>query len=81
MKRKYKNDPNKFCNICGKVVISDRQSNITFCEDACFGMNLGDHDQAFGGDSQLLQYVRGRILSAYFLVFRWCGRREEIILL
>uniref|UniRef100_UPI0035902CB4 uncharacterized protein n=1 Tax=Myxine glutinosa TaxID=7769 RepID=UPI0035902CB4 len=51
MNRKCKNDPNKFCYICGKVTMPDRQSNITrFVRKsyhAYFGMKLGDQDKAF----------------------------------
>uniref|UniRef100_UPI00358E4839 uncharacterized protein n=1 Tax=Myxine glutinosa TaxID=7769 RepID=UPI00358E4839 len=51
MNRMCKNDPKKFCYICGKVTMPDRQSNITrFVRKsyhAYFGMKLGDQDKAF----------------------------------
>lgn len=49
--RLCKNSPDRFCYICGKVTLSDRQTNITTfvkkCYRAYFGMQLGDQDKPF----------------------------------
>lgn len=51
MNRKCRNDPDRFCYICGKVTLSERQSPITnFVKrsyHAYFGVKLGDQDKAF----------------------------------
>lgn len=51
MNRKCKNDPNKFCYICGKIVFMGQEANITSfvktCYFAYFGMKLGDQDKDF----------------------------------
>lgn len=51
MNRKCKNDPNRFCYICGEVILPGRQSNITsFVKTSYqvyFGMKLGDQDKTF----------------------------------
>lgn len=51
MNRKCKNDPNRFCYICGQVTLSDWKSPITnFVKNsyhAYFGVKLGDQDKAF----------------------------------
>ncbi|XP_076804583.1 uncharacterized protein LOC143448650 [Clavelina lepadiformis] len=49
--RKCKNDPDRFCYICGKVTLRSRQAKITqFVKKAYyayFGVKLGDQDKAF----------------------------------
>ena len=49
--RKCKNDPDRFCYICGKVTLHSRQAKITqFVKKAYyayFGVKLGDQDKAF----------------------------------
>ena len=49
--RKCKNDPNRFCYICGKVTLPSRQAKITWfvknAYHAYFGLKLGDQDKAF----------------------------------
>ena len=49
--RKCKNDPNRFCYICGKVTLLSHQARITqFIKRAYyayFGLKLGDYDKAF----------------------------------
>lgn len=51
MNRKCKNNPNKFCYICGKIVLLGQEANITnfvkTCYYAYFGMKLGDQDKDF----------------------------------
>lgn len=51
MDRKCKNHPNRFCYICGHVVLPDRQAKITdFVKKAYhayFGVKLGDQDKPF----------------------------------
>ena len=51
MRRKCKNDPNRFCYICGKVVLPSREARITpFVKNAYhayFGMKQGDQDKPF----------------------------------
>ena len=51
MNRKCRNDPNRFCYICGQVTLSDRQSPITnFVKKSYhdyFGVKLGDQDKSF----------------------------------
>jgi len=49
--RKCRNDPNRFCYICGKVILPGRQAKITQfvrkAYHAYFRMKLGDQDKAF----------------------------------
>ena len=51
MHQKCKNHPNRFCYICGHVVLSDRQAKMTdFVKKAYqtyFGVKLGDQDKPF----------------------------------
>lgn len=51
MSRRCKNNPNKFCYICGKVVLSGQESTITSFVKASyhayFGVKLGDQDKDF----------------------------------
>ena len=51
MDRTCKNHPNRFCYICGHVVLPDRQVKITdFVKktyQAYFGVKLGDQDKSF----------------------------------
>ena len=53
--RTCENDPDRFCYICGKIALSDRQANITSfvkkCCHAYFGMKLGNQDQSFAPHS------------------------------
>ena len=46
-----KNNPDRFCYICGKVTLSDHKTKITSfvkkCYHAYFGMKLGDQDKPF----------------------------------
>ena len=51
-RRKYKNDPNSFCYICGKVTMPDQHSKITQLAKSCyhqayFGIRIGDQDKSF----------------------------------
>ncbi|KAL7639433.1 UNVERIFIED_CONTAM: hypothetical protein RMT77_009934 [Armadillidium vulgare] len=50
MDRKCKNNPNKFCYICGKVTFTDQIPITNFVKKsyhAYFGINLRDKDKAF----------------------------------
>ena len=51
MNRKCKNHPDRFCYICGKVTLPDRQARTTdFVKKsyhAYFGVKLGDQDKPF----------------------------------
>ena len=51
MDQTCKNHPNRFCYICGHVVLPDRQAKITgFVKkpyQANFGVKLGDQDKSF----------------------------------
>ena len=52
MSRKCKNDPNRFCYVCGSVTMTDRQCTITpllyhYLYHAYFGIKLGDQDKSF----------------------------------
>ena len=55
MNGKCENDPDRFCYICGKVMLSDQQLNITsFVRDAYhayFGIKLGDQVKIFAPHS------------------------------
>lgn len=50
-RKKCKNDPDRFCYICGQVTLPNRKSNITdFVKKmylAYFGFKLGDQDKSF----------------------------------
>ena len=50
-RRKCKNDPNRFCYICGKVTLPGQHSRITkfvkSCYHAYFGIRFGDQDKSF----------------------------------
>ena len=51
MDRKCKNNPDRFCYICGNVVLPHHQEKITdFAKKAChdyFGVKLEDQDKPF----------------------------------
>lgn len=51
MNRSCRNDPNRFCYICGEIILPKRRSNITkFVKKtyhAYFGVRLGDQDKPF----------------------------------
>ena len=51
MDRKCKNNPDRFCYICGNVVLPNRQEKITdFVKKSCrdyFGVRLKDQDKSF----------------------------------
>ena len=51
MDHKFKNHPGCFCNICGIVVLPNRQAKISdFVKKAYrnyFGVKLGDQDKSF----------------------------------
>ena len=49
--RSCKNNPDRFCYICGKITLPKRKTKITSfvkkCYHAYFGMKLGDQDKPF----------------------------------
>jgi hypothetical protein len=75
MNRKCKNDPNRFCYICGQVTLLDRQSPITnFVKKsyhAYFGVKLGDQDKAFAPHICCKTCVEG--------LRRWSKRKQRCL--
>lgn len=75
MNRKCRNDPNRFCYICGQVTLSDRQSPITnFVKKsyhAYFGVKLGDQDKAFAPHICCKTCVEG--------LRRWSNKKQKCL--
>ena len=81
--RKCKNDPDRFCYICGKVALSDRQK----CYRAYFGIKLGDQDKSFAPHiccktcvENLRRWSKGKIKKLPFgvpMVWREKGQRSR----
>jgi len=73
MNRKCRNDPNRFCYICGQVTLSERQSPITnFVKrsyHAYFGVKLGDQDKAFAPHICCKTCVEG--------LRRWSNKKQK----
>ena len=89
MYRKCTNHPDRFCYICGNVILSGRLAKITdFVKKAYrgyFGVKLGDQDKAFAPHVSCKICVvnlrdwrdrKGKVCHSLFL---WCGERVKIM--
>ena len=87
--RKCKNDPDRFCYICGKVALPDSQASITsFVKKiyhAYYAMKRGDQDKSFGPPicsktcvENLRRWSKGKIKKLPFGVpMVWRERERE----
>ena len=83
-RRKCKNDPNRFCYICGKVAMPDQHSKITqfvkSCYHAYFGIQIADQDKSFAPRTccrtcveSLRHWNKGKMKSLAI----WCSHGVE----
>ena len=87
MDHKCKNNPDRFCYICGNVVLLNCLAKITdFVKKAYhyyFGVKLGDQDKPFTPHVCCVVNLRDwRIVKrrVCHLHFQWSGRKEKITL-
>ena len=79
MGRKCKNNPDRFCSICGNVVLPDRQAKITdFVKEAYrnyIGVKLEDQDKTFA------PHVCYKICVENLSDWQNCKKKEYAILM